>query len=188
MAQKDQPEDDGEALAQAAVAKAAKKKKMLVLGGVVLALLLLAGGGSFIALKFLGNKGEPAVEAKKSDEKAAAHGEEGASANAKKTYYDALDPAFLANYMVSGRQHYLQVSLTVMTRDEESIAALHTHMPLVRNRVVMMLSGEVFEELQTDEGRVALQKKLLEAIREILTKETGKPGVEQVFFTNFVMQ
>jgi len=61
-------------------------------------------------------------------------------------------------------------------------------MPLIRNRVVMILSGEPFDTLQTDAGRVQLQQKLLAAIQEILQKETGKPGIEQVFFTNFVMQ
>jgi flagellar FliL protein len=52
---------------------------------------------------------------------------------------------------------------------------------------VMLLSGESFEKLQTDEGRVLLQQKLLTAIQEILQKETGKAGIEQVLFTGFVM-
>lgn len=197
-AEKNQPEEEEveelseEELAELAVAKAAKKKKLIVLGGIALVLLLIAGGGTWVALKFLGGKeaAEPVAEVKPADGKAAKTGKpaEAEKQVHKDAFYDALEPAFLANFMIGGRQHYLQVSLAVMARDEASIAALHTHMPLVRNRIVMLLSGEVFDQLQTDEGRVQLQQKLLAAIREILTKETGKPGIEQVFYTNFVMQ
>jgi flagellar FliL protein len=75
-----------------------------------------------------------------------------------------------------------------LAREQSGLDGLRTHMPLVRNRIVLLLSGETFEGLQTDEGRIQLQQKLLAAIQEILQKETGKPGIEQVFFTNFVMQ
>ncbi|MDB6062941.1 MAG: flagellar basal body-associated protein FliL [Verrucomicrobiaceae bacterium] len=190
MAEEETSEEQDAESAEAAVAAAAKKKKLMMLGGMVLVLLLVAGGGTVFALKFFGNK--PAAEQaaatdEKHEEKAGEHDEAGKESS-KVSIYDALDPAFLANFMVAGRQHYLQISLTVLARDEAGIAALHTHMPLVRNRIVMLLSGEVYDNLQTDAGRVELQKKLLDAIREILNKETGKPGIEQVFFTNFVMQ
>ena len=196
--EKNQPEQEEteelseEEIAAAAVAKAAKKKKIVVLGAIALVLLLIAGGGSWLALKFLGGKdtappvaatkpagGKPAKSDKPVKEDKQVH---------REAYYDALDPAFLANFMTGGRQHYLQVSLTVLARDESAIAALNANMPLVRNRIVMLLSGEVFDQLQTDAGRVQLQQKLLAAIQEIMTKETGKPGIEQVFYTNFVMQ
>jgi flagellar protein FliL len=194
MAEKNPPEEvvelSEEELAALAVAKAAKKKKLLVLGAIALVLLLLAAGGSWFALKaFSGKeKAEPVAEEKKAEEGTAkTEGEHSAKAG-KPAFYDALDPAFLANFSVSGRQHYLQVSLTVMARDEDALAALHTHMPLVRNRIVMQLSAEQFDQLQTDDGRQQLQKKLLESIQEIMKKETGKPQIEQVFYTNFVMQ
>lgn len=194
MAEKEEPAVEEEEAAEGAAAAAAKKKKIIMLAAVGVVLLLLAGGGTFLALSLLGgddtsehaaqNAGEHGEE--NSDAKAEAH-----EADAKKekvSYYEALDPAFLANFMVNGRQRYVQVAIAVMARDETGIAALKTHMPLVRNRIVMLLSGESFEYLQTDEGRVQLQQKLLAAIQEILNKETGKPGIEQVYFTNFVMQ
>ena len=202
MADKEQPSDEApsEEELQAAVERAAKKKKLIVLGAIALVLLLVAGGGTWFALRSFGKKetapvaegqaAEHAAEEGGKDEKGAGKEEKkaGKEAPSKVSIYDALDPAFLANFTVGGRQHYLQLSLSAMARDEEAIAALHTHMPLVRNRIVMQLSGEQFEQLQTDEGRQQLQQKLLVAIQEIMTKETGKPRIEQVFFTNFVMQ
>ena len=63
-----------------------------------------------------------------------------------------------------------------------------THMPLIRNELNMLYSGQVYEELQTDEGREKLRQQSLEAIQKVMRKEIGRPGVEQVLFTNLVMQ
>ena len=61
-------------------------------------------------------------------------------------------------------------------------------MPLIKNRLVMLFGGEVYEELQTDEGRELLRQKALEAVKEITEQELGKSDIEQILFTNFVMQ
>ena len=65
---------------------------------------------------------------------------------------------------------------------------MQKHMPLVRNNVVMILSSQDFEVMRTPEGKDALRQAVLEEIQSILTDETGDAGVEQVLFTNFVMQ
>jgi len=178
MAEKNDLNADKKARAAAA---AANKKKQRLLIALIAGLLLISGGGSWAFLHFTGkgkNAGAPAA--------GAAPGQNSAAGPAQAEYLQ-LDPNFLANFSVNGRQRYLQVSLAVKTRDPAAITAMQTHMPLIRNRLVMLLSGEVFEQLQTDEGRVALQRKLLDAIREILQKETGKADIEQVLFTSFVM-
>lgn len=185
----EETEEDEDAAAAVDPEAAAKKKKLIMLGGIGVVLLLLAGGGTWFALGLLSDK--PAEETANADaEHEAEKGahEEAHDTGKKPAAYASLDPAFLANYSVGGRQRYLQVSMSALARDEKANEALRAHMPLVRNRIVMLLSGESFEQLQTDDGRAQLQQKLLAAIQEILKKETGEPGIEQVFFTQFVMQ
>jgi len=175
MAEQQQP-GDGKA---ANAASAARKKKQQLIG-VIAALLLISGVGSWALLHFLG--AGKAAPAERKDAGAAA-----AAPAAARSEYLQLEPTFLANFNVDGRQRYLQVALAVKTRDPAALEAMRRHMPLIRNRVVMLLSGEVFEQLQTENGRVQLQRKLLEAIREILQKETGSAAIDQVLFTGFVM-
>lgn len=181
-------EEPGEGVDLAEVSAAAvKKKKMMLLIVIGVVLIVLSIGGTFAAMKFLGGKKAeaPASEAGKDGEHAeaeAAHPEK-----AQITYFP-LEPPFLANFIINGRPHYLQLSLTVASRDKESLDAMQKHMPLIRNRIVLLLSGEQFEILRGHAGKDALQLKLLEAIKEILKKETGKDDVEKVLFTNFVMQ
>ena len=167
---------------------AAKKKKLMLLGGIGALLLLLAGGGTWFALHLFSKPAAEVTVAASEDKKPEKAEQKVATAEAKVAFYESLDPPFLANYSIGGRQHYLQVGISALAREQADADALRKHMPLVRNRIVMLLSGESFEQLQSDDGRVQLQQKLLTAIQEILKKETGKPGIEQVFFTNFVVQ
>ncbi len=102
--------------------------------------------------------------------------------------YFPIKPAFIVNFPSRGRQRYLQVEVTVLTRDMEVFNAMQTHSPLIKNRLVMLFGGEVYEELQTDEGKELLRQKARDALQEIMQQEIGKPGVEEVLFTNFVMQ
>lgn len=105
-----------------------------------------------------------------------------------KAIYFAINPKFQTNYQVNGRQRLFQVALTVVTRDGSVIGSLTKHGPAIRNRVVISLGGQSFENLQTLEGREGLRQQLLEGIQEILNTEIGKPGIEKILFTDFVMQ
>lgn len=168
--------DEQNAPAAEATPGAGKKKKLILLATVVAVLLLLGGGGTWFLLS--GSETEPVAPvaaAEMVDLPAPA-------------IYLPLDPAFLTNYNVGGRPRYLQVSMSVMARDQAMIDALQLHMPMVRNRVVMLLSAADFAQLQSDEGRLQLQSDVLGAIQDVLQKETGHAGAEQVFFTNLVMQ
>lgn len=181
------PEENEEAEG-AAPADAGKKKKLILLGVVALVLLLVAGGGTWVALGMLGgDKAEEVTEkeGEEGDEKAA---DEAVAPGKPKAIYEVLEPPFLTNYTVQGRPRYLQLSLALMSREQSGIDAAKTHMPVIRNRIVLLLSGEDFATLQTDTGRQQLQQKILTAVQEILQKEIGAPGIEQVFFTALVMQ
>ncbi|WP_101760505.1 flagellar basal body-associated FliL family protein [Oceanicoccus sp. KOV_DT_Chl] len=102
--------------------------------------------------------------------------------------YFPIKPAFIVNYPDKGRQRYLQVEVTVLTRDMDVFNAMQIHSPLIKNRLVMLLGGEVYQELQTAEGKELLRQKVLEAMQGIMEQELGKTGIEEVLFTNFVMQ
>ncbi len=102
--------------------------------------------------------------------------------------YLALKPAFIINFPSKGRQRFLQASLTVMARDPEAIEAVTAHMPIVRNNIISLFSAKSFSTLQTIEGIEELRQQAGEEIKSILTEEIGKPGIEQVLFTAFVMQ
>lgn len=170
---------------------APKKKKLFLMIGIAVALIAVSIGGTVVALKVL----SPAPAADK-----AAETEEHAKVDLAPAIYYEMTPNFTINFTVNGRQRYLQAAITLLYRDPLLEGLLKLHMPAIRNGLVMLLSAKNFDELQTSEGKEKLREEALEIIRSYVQKEqealgaAGKSGetssanVEQVLFTNFVMQ
>lgn len=101
-------------------------------------------------------------------------------------YFD-LKPALLTTFNIDGRQRYMQAHLSVSSRDQATIDAFEHHLPLIKSRINGLYSQQDFVEMQSDEGRLKLKESTLSLINEVLTAE-GESEIENVYFTNFVMQ
>lgn len=159
-----------------------KKKSPLML--IIIAAVVLIGGGAG-AYFMMGSGGEDEAVAENGE---AAEGEEGAEADVKSAYYFSLDPAFIVNFTGKSRARFLQVNIEGMTRDETVKEKITKHIPQVRNNIILLLSSKTHDELNTPAGKESLRKEVLKEIQDILVAETGKEGVEDVYFTSFVMQ
>ncbi len=115
------------------------------------------------------------------------HSQQQRSADAV-VHYAAIDPPLVVNFSSGIRSRYLQLGIEVMAHDEAAIADFKQHMPVIRDRLIILLNQKNFDELSTPEGKEALRQEILQAIRSILEERTGKTGVEAVYFTDFVMQ
>lgn len=102
--------------------------------------------------------------------------------------YHAMQPAFIVNYNVGGRSRFLQVELSVLTRDAASIELLILHNPLIRNNLLDVFSLQDVMTLGTADGKQKLADDLTEAIQDVLIIEMGRPGIESVLFRSFIMQ
>lgn len=102
--------------------------------------------------------------------------------------YRALEPELVTNIDGPGRIRFVQVGLVMSARDPKVIEALDRHAPVIRNDLILLLSGKTHEQLTTVEGKERTRSEMLEAIRNVLADRTGNPGVESIYFTSFVMQ
>ncbi len=160
------------------------KKKIVALTAIGVLLICLSVGGTLLALQFF----VPPAPPPETQEQALEEAEAEPSSSKQPAIYYPLKPPIIVNYQARGRQRFLQIELTLMARDDYAIDAIETHMPMIRNGLVMLLSGQVYEDLQTAEGKELLRQRALEEIQQLLQQEIDKPGIEQVLFTNFVMQ
>jgi len=97
-------------------------------------------------------------------------------------YYNLPSLVVSANYQ--GRLRYLQVKLSVMTRDEDTLELLQDNTPLLQDSLIMLLGSYEFTELETGEGKEALRQQAQEKISGLIRDD----GVESVLFTGFVIQ
>ncbi|HTV86110.1 MAG TPA: flagellar basal body-associated FliL family protein [Dyella sp.] len=137
----------------------------------VMAVLLLGGGGAWW---FTGH-GQKAANA------------EAAAAKAPELFVP-LDPAFVVNFQDQDSTRYLQVGVTVMTHDPAAVQAVKDSDPVIRNALVMLFSSQTYAGLSNTAGKVKLQNQALDAVRKVVADKIGKPDVDALYFTSFVMQ
>lgn len=174
MAKKNAPP----AAAAEAGSKPPGKLKLIIV--IVLALLVAVGlsiGGTWFFLSKDSAKEEVASESA-----------EHAAPVKQPAIYEELAPAFVVNFTQNGRARYMQVSLALMTRDQAGLDALKVHMPVLRNNLVMLFSSQDFATLITPVGKEMLRQQATASVQQLAEKETGKVVVEQVLFTNLVLQ
>ncbi len=108
--------------------------------------------------------------------------------------YISMDPPLLLNFEDAGGLRYLQVNISIMTRDSKVAESLINIKPRLRNDLLVMFSKQDLSVITSGAGGMAKGMELLqtvatEALRESLKQETGLgTGIEAVYFTNFVMQ
>ena len=149
--------------------KSSKKKLIIMIAGV---LLLVAGGGG--AWFMMGDK--PA------EENAVAKQEP-----PKPPVFIAMEP-FTVNLQPEAGDQYLQVQFTLQVADEKQVELIKLYMPLVRSRLLLLLSSKKPSELSTPEGKKKLQDEIVIAIKQPFTPHSPPQGVTGVFFTSFVIQ
>lgn len=101
-------------------------------------------------------------------------------------YFEFGKP-FVTAVAQAERARYLQVSVALGYRDPTAEPGLETHRPLLRSRLLTLFGSADFMTLQSEQGRLTLKSDALATVNGILENE-GAAKVEQVFFTNFVLQ
>jgi flagellar FliL protein len=84
---------------------------------------------------------------------------------------------------------FAQISVAVSTYyDMRVIDAIKTHEMAIRSQILMLLAQQPEEMLSTPQGKQQLQGKIRTVINDILKQKTGYGGIDNVYFTNFVIQ
>jgi flagellar protein FliL len=101
--------------------------------------------------------------------------------------YVPLEQSFTAN-LVDG-QGFVQVGLSLSTYyDGKVVANVKRHMVPIRSAILLTLSEQDGAVLSTSQGKHALQKQLAKSINRVLREKEGFGGIENVYFTNLVVQ
>ena len=143
--------------------------------------------------------GEPKKDDGHGDAKKDDHGKPGAEAPAKelvtpdadnqrwKFNYYALEKPLLSN--LSGSRKVMQVTLTIMTHyDDRVIKNVKTHELALRAGILDVMRQKTEADLREPDFRKALAEEVRLNINSLLEKYEGFGGIEEVMFTEFVVQ
>jgi len=141
--------------------------------------LALVGAGVFAGMAFLGGD-EPAADGAVAEEAAPTSGP---------ALYTSLHPPLVVNFKDSaGDSHFMQVTMEVMARDQNVINSVREHVAVIRNNLILLYSGAIYDEITTRAGKEKMLADGLAEVQKVMTEQIGEPGVEAVYFTALVIQ
>lgn len=82
----------------------------------------------------------------------------------------------------------LQAEVALMSHDQAIIDITEVNLTMIKHSLRRFLSKQTMEDVNSVAGREELQKKSLAMINKILKEESGKDGIEALFFTSFILQ
>jgi flagellar protein FliL len=82
----------------------------------------------------------------------------------------------------------LYTGVTLRVGDETSKIILEEHMPQVRSRLLMLLSGKQADELTSTEGKQQLAQSIIDRLNVPLTENQPPLDLREVLFTEFIVQ
>jgi flagellar FliL protein len=159
-----------------------KKSKRWLIVGIVVAVLVLAGGGAaawyFLRAANPAPANAPAGAAAAPDKKAA---------DVKPPTFVTLEP-FTVNLQQENGEHFLQTGIVVQVADAKASDAMKTYMPIIRSKILLLLSSKAPSELASLDGKKKLVADLIATVRESIPGTTPDRGIENAYISSFVIQ
>ncbi len=154
-------------------AKGGNKKLIII----IVAVLLLIGISVGVTIMLLGGGDSPAT---------AEVIEEVKPQKDDPTYIE-LKP-FTVNLGPEDPVGFLQVQINILTYFSEVAKELETHKPLIRNNLTLLFAEQNSADIRSPEGKQQLQMKVKDSIQQVIDKYGNGGEIDNIFFTNFVMQ
>lgn len=152
-------------------------QKILIAGGALVLVVLGVFAGPMITSALSGSPAETAAA-------------EGAPAEAgKSALYTSLHPPLVISFKDSdGDNHYMQMTIDVMARDQKVIDAVKQHTPVIRNALILLYGNVDRDAVGSRAGKEKMLADALTEIQNVMTRQTGSAGVEAVYFTSLIVQ
>jgi flagellar protein FliL len=179
-----------------------KKKNILLILVIVLASIIVIAGvvmGTLFASGYFEHKSEAAAHEKVDElEKEAEDAKEatpegpekvkkGAEATRFENSYMQIDKEFMTN--ITGSKKVMVVQIALMTHyDDRVFDNVKKHEFAIRSGILDVMRQSTDADTLKPEFRTELAAKIKEVVNQILMKYEDFGGIEDVFFTSFVMQ
>jgi flagellar FliL protein len=112
------------------------------------------------------------------------------SASTGPNAYFSIQEPFTINFLNQSQQkvRYLQIRVALKSDDPAIIQNAELNLPMIQDALRILFTDQNYETVSTVVGRERLQQQALEKVRQLLAEETGSDGLEQVYFTRFILQ
>jgi len=109
------------------------------------------------------------------------------SAKASDYAYFGFEPSIVTNYVaVKKKMGYVRLSVELMISESADYEAVEHHSPLLRDAIITIIGQQPESKIKSINGRQEIQKLCEVKVKNLLTKETGKPLIKKLLFTQWL--
>lgn len=105
-----------------------------------------------------------------------------------KSSYIQLSPFIVNVHAPGNRFRYLKADVALKVQGNASGEAIEANKPLIQHSLVMLLSRQELENVSSAEGIQALKTSALDEVMHALESEVSGVEVDEVLFTNFLVE
>lgn len=153
-----------------AEAPKSSKKKKIIIAAIVLAILSIGGGAAFYFLKPFDKHEKKEIKEEIS----------------KTPIYLNLE-SFTVN-LLSDEMVFLQTVISLQLKNDKQNELVKSYMPLVRSKLLLVLSSKRPQEISTVEGKKQLALDIKKEVDSCLPGQSPNKDIIDVFFTSFIIQ
>lgn len=89
---------------------------------------------------------------------------------------------------LDGKRHYLRADIQLLVENKERSDKIKNHMPAIRHAMIMLFSGRDPDEMASIAERERYRQEAMAEITKVLEKVHADEGLEDLFFTDFLVQ
>ena len=101
--------------------------------------------------------------------------------------YFGFEPSIVTNYVaVKKKMGYVRLTVELMIEDSSNYEIVEHHAPLLRDAIINIIGQQPESKVKSINGRHEIQRLCEDKVKELLEKETGKPLIKKLLFTQWL--
>lgn len=105
--------------------------------------------------------------------------------------YFGFEPDITTNYLRGPNESslgYIRVAVEVRVPSTQDLRFIEYHAPLLRDAFIRVLSTETEGRIRSLTGREEIRLACLEAVQDLIRRETGEDIIQDLIFTKYIYQ
>ena len=100
--------------------------------------------------------------------------------------YYGFEPDIVTNYVAAKKKMgFVRLTVELMV-DGDNLDIVQHHSPLLRDAIITIIGKQPEAKVKSIKGRSEIQLLCEEQVKSLLTKETGKPLIKKLLFTQWL--
>jgi len=102
--------------------------------------------------------------------------------------YYGFEPDIITNYVSTNIQKvgFVRITVELMVDDVRYVEMIEHHSPLLRDAIIDVLLRQPEQKIKSMTGREEIRVMILDRLKELMEKETGRKLIRDILFTKYL--